>query len=108
MAYIIVRPTRREREERLAESAVRGKERGIGIRGVVRNTEEAYEVQRMQAREGEEFKQPYAVSGYSKEAQRADFEMMQRAGIRDDLIEEYQAYEIRRSKLRTPFDWEKQ
>ena len=105
MAYIVVKPTRREREERLAESAARSKDKDI--RGVVRNTEEAYEVQRQQAREGEEFKQPYAISGYSPEAKRADFELMQRAGIKDELIEQYQAYEVRKSR-RTPFDWEKQ
>ena len=107
MPYLIFRQTRRERESRLAESRARSPER-TPVEGVVRRTEEAYELQRQRAREGQEFLRPYAVSGLSPEAQKAEFEMMQRAGIRDDLIEEYQAYEIRRSKLRTPFDWEKQ
>ena len=103
---LIFRPTRREREERLAESRVKGVDKNV--RGVVRNTEEAYEFQRQHTREGEEFKQPYAVSGLSKEAQRAEFELMQRAGIKDEMIEKYQAQEIRRERFRTPFDWEKQ
>ena len=103
---LIFRPTRREREARLEESRAYGQDRDV--RGTVRTTEEAYELQRQHAREGEEFRQPYAVSGLSKESQKAEFEVMQRAGIKDELIEKYQAQELRHERLRTPFDWEKQ
>ena len=105
--YLIFRPTRRERESRLAESRARSPEQ-TPVEGVVRRTEEAYELQRQRAREGHEFLRPYAVSGLSPEAQKAEFELMQRAGIKDDLIEEYQAHEVRRERFRAPFAWEKQ
>ena len=103
---LIFRPTKREREERLAESRTKSSDKNI--RGVVRTTEEAFEVQRAHAREGEDFKQAYAVSGLSPEAQQAEFEAMQRAGIKDDLIEKYQAHETQRERLRVPFAWETQ
>lgn len=101
--YLISKPTRREREERLTESVARSKEKGI--RGVVRNTEEAYEVRRQHEREGEDFVLPYAISGFSSEAERAEGEVLQRAGIKPEHVE---AYLSRQKRLRVPFDWEKQ
>jgi hypothetical protein len=77
--HIISRPTRREREERLAESRAKSGERGI--EGVVRRTEEAYEVQRQRAREGKPFDKPYAVSADAPESIQAEREVLQRAGL---------------------------
>lgn len=82
MAYFIVKQTRREREERLAESRAKSPERGI--EGVVRRTEEAYEIQRQRAREGKPFDKPYAVSGDAPESIQAEREMVQRAGLDPD------------------------
>ena len=85
----ISRPTRREREERLAESRARSGERGI--EGVVRRSEEAFETARAREREGLPFDRPYAVSGRSPEAKQADGELMLRSGISAEAVEEYQA-----------------
>jgi hypothetical protein len=80
--HIIVRPTRREREERLAES--RAKSGDPNIVGVVRRTEEAYEIQRQRAKEGYAFDKPYAVDGAAPESIQAERELVQRAGIDPD------------------------
>lgn len=85
---IISRPTRREREERLSESRARSGERGV--EGVVRRTEEAYEIERQRAKEGKPFDRPYAVSGRSPEAKQADRELMLRAGVSEEMVEKYQ------------------
>ena len=82
MAYFIFKQTRREREERLAESRSTSGVRNV--EGVVRRTEEAYEIERQRAKEGHEFKRPYAVSGDSPEARQAEVELLQRAGIDPD------------------------
>ena len=82
MPYQINKPTRREVEERLAESRAKSPERGI--EGVVRRTEEAYEIQRQRAREGHEFKLPYAVSGDAPESKLAEQEVLLRAGLDPD------------------------
>ena len=77
--YFIVKPTRREREERLRESAARSSQ--PGVRGVVRSLEEAHDMQRQHEREGEAFTRPYAVSGDAPESKQAEAETMLRAGI---------------------------
>lgn len=80
--YFISKPTRREREERLAESRAKSPERGI--EGVVRRTEEAYEIQRARAKEGHVFDKPYAVDGNAPESIQAERELVQRAGLDPD------------------------
>jgi hypothetical protein len=87
--HIISRPTRREREERLAESRAKSSERNI--EGVVRRTEEAYEIQRQRAREGKPFDRPYAVSGDSPEARQAEAELIARTGVSEEVVERYMA-----------------
>ena len=82
MPGFISRPTRREREERLAESRDKAASAGIrNVEGVVRRTEEAYEIERARAREGMEFKRPFAVSGDSPEAKQAEQDLLRKAGI---------------------------
>ena len=85
MPYFISKPTRREREERLAESRAKSGERGI--EGVVRRTEEAYEIQRQRAKEGKPFDKPYAVDGNAPESIQAERELVQRAGIDPDTYQ---------------------
>lgn len=86
--HIISKPTQRELQERLSES--RGGRRDV--RAVVRTTEEAHDVQRRLEREsGEAFEKPFAVSGASPEAKQAEREVMERAGIKPESVEEYQA-----------------
>lgn len=83
MPYFISKPTRRELQERLAETAARSTMRGV--RGELRRTEEAYEVQRRLEREtGEPFTKPFAVSGDSPEAIQAERETLVKAGIDPD------------------------
>lgn len=92
MAHFISKPTRRELQERLAESASKSSMRGV--RGELRTTEEAHDVQRRVQREtGETFTKPYAVSGSSPEAKQAEREVLERAGIHPDHIERYQEAE---------------
>ena len=84
MPYLIFRSTRREREERLAES--RAKPSGQkNIEGVVRTTEEAFELSREREREGYEFKRSYAVSGDAPESKLAEAELMARAGVPEEI-----------------------
>lgn len=82
MPYFISKPTRREREERLAES--RSKAGRNDIQGVVRRTEEAFEIERQRSREGHAFDKPYKVSDASPEAIQAERETLQKAGIDPD------------------------
>ena len=90
MVYIIVKPTRREREANLAESCTRSVQRGI--RGVVRTTEEAHDMQRQHEREGEEFTRPYAVSAGAAESQKAEAEVLLRAGINPETMQKLHTY----------------
>lgn len=83
MTYLIFKPTRSEREERLRAS----RPQGYNVRGGVRTTEEAVEMQRIHEREGERFTRPYAVSGDSPEARQADAETKLRAGINPETNE---------------------
>ena len=93
MAHLISKPTRREREERLAESRARS---GIpNVEGVVRRTEEAYEIERARAKEGKAFDRPYAVSGNSPEAKQAEAELMVRSGLPEEGVDRYQRQQER-------------
>lgn len=86
--YIIRKATQREVQERLAESAAGRRD----VRGVLRTTEEAHDIQRRLEREtGEPFVKPFAVSGNSPEAKQAERELLERSGVRPEQVEEYQA-----------------
>lgn len=77
--YIIVRPTRREREANLAESRSRTSHRGV--EGTVRATEEAHELSRQREREGIPFNRAYAVDANATDSKKADDELVLRHGI---------------------------
>ena len=84
MPYLIFKPTRREREERLRErtpQSFRGQ-----VRGAARTLEEAQEVQRQHEREGEEFKQMYVALG-GPEVKQADQDELLRAGVNPETWE---------------------
>lgn len=90
MVYIISKKTSRELHEHLAETAARSSQ--PGVRGELRTTEEAHDVQRRLEREsGEAFVKPFAVSGDAPESKQAERELMERAGIKPESVEEYQA-----------------
>ena len=74
MPYFISRPTSRELREDLRASA-RGDSR---IRGRVRTTEEAHDIQRRLEREGEAFERPFRVSADAPESKQARIEIAQR------------------------------
>ncbi len=83
MVYIISKPTRRELRENLAES--RTQTNLPGVRGKVRNTEEAIEVaDRLRREEGLDDIPVVAVDGESKESKQARIEIAQRAGFAAD------------------------
>lgn len=67
MAYQINKPTSRELQERLAESQ-RGDSR---IRGRARTTEEAHDIERRLAKEGEAFTKPFLISADAPESRQA-------------------------------------
>lgn len=74
MPYFIFRQTRRELRENLAES-----QRGdSSIRGRTRTTEEAHDIERRLAREGEEFTRPFAVDKDAAESKQARIEIVER------------------------------
>ena len=77
---IISKPTSRELRERLAESQ-QGDSR---IRGRVRTTEEAHDIERRLAREGESFDSPFVVDADAPESKQARIESAQRAGFKAD------------------------
>ena len=87
MAYFISKPTRRELQERLAESQ-RGDSR---IRGRTRTTEEAHDLERRLSHEGEDFERPFVVDPNAPESKQAERELMERSGINPASVEEYQA-----------------
>ena len=82
MVYIIVRKTRRERDDSLRESASKSTARGV--EGEVRRTEEAMTIEHDRTREGKPFNKPYAVSAASPEAKQAEEELLLRTGIDPD------------------------
>lgn len=79
--YIISRPTRRETQERLAES-----QRGnSSIRGRVRNLEEAEAVQRrLEVEHGEAFEKPFVIDADAPESKQARIEIAERLGFKAD------------------------
>lgn len=80
MAYIISKPTRRELQERLRETAARNPQ--PTVRGVMRRTEEAFEVsERLRRETGEE--PILAVDGDAPESVQARIEIAQRIGSTD-------------------------
>ena len=79
MPYFISHPTSRELRENLRASA-RGDSR---VRGRVRTTEEAHDIERRLAREGEEFTKPFWVDANAPESKQARIETAQRIGSKD-------------------------
>ena len=79
MPYFISKPTFRELRENLRASA-RGDSR---IRGRTRTTEEAHDIERRLACEGEEFVRPFRVDANAPESKQARIEIAQRAGSKD-------------------------
>ena len=77
MAYLIVKPTRREAEQRRREGLARAGLSPKRYRGRARCAEEAHDTQRALEREGEKFDKLWEVSADSPEAKQAS---------RDDLI----------------------
>ncbi len=77
MPYFISKKTSRELREDLRASA-RGDSR---IRGVARTTEEAHDIERRMAREGESFEKPYLVSGEAPESRQARLDLARRSNI---------------------------
>ena len=97
--YFIVRPTRREREERLRELTPPA---SVGrVRGATRTLEEAMEIRRQHEREGEEFKKVYeALDG--PEVKQAYEDEMVRSGRDPDTREA-----LPRRSFKTPWEWAK-
>lgn len=85
MPFQINKPTSRELQERLAESQ-RGDSR---IRGRVRTTEEAHDIERRLAWEGESFDKPFLVSADAPESRQARIDLASRIKPSDpESIEE--------------------
>ena len=77
--HIISKPTRREQQERLRETASRSP---VPAAGVVRRTEEAFEIsERIRRETGKEL--VYAVDGDAPESVQARIEIAQRIGSKD-------------------------
>lgn len=87
MVYIIVKPTRREAEDRRRESLSK---RGLSprrYRGTARTVDEAHDAQRSLEREGEAFDKLWAVSGDSADARQANEDLMLRSNINPETME---------------------
>ena len=84
---IIIRPTRREAEERRREGLAKARLSPKRYRGTARTTEEAHDVQRSLEREGESFDKVWSVSGESKDAKQAHEDLMVRTGINPETNE---------------------
>ena len=87
MAYLIVRPTRREAEASRREGLAKAGLSPRRYRGTARSVEEAHDKQRGLERDGETFDKLWEVSGDSKEAKQADQDMKLRAGINPETGE---------------------
>ena len=87
MPYIIIKPTRREAEDRRRESLAKAGLSPKRYRGTARTVEEAHDVQRGLEREGETFDKLWEVSGESREAKQAHEDMMVRHGFNPDTNE---------------------
>jgi hypothetical protein len=84
---IIIRPTRREAEDRRRESLAQSRLSPQRYRGTARTTEEAHDVQRSLEREGETFNKLWEVSGESADAKQADQDLKLRQGINPETNE---------------------
>ena len=87
MVYLIVRPTRREAEQRRREGLAKARLSPKRYRGTAGSVDEAHDVQRALEREGETFDKPWAVSGDSQEGTQAHEDMMLRTGINPETEE---------------------
>ena len=85
--HIIIRPTRREAEERRRESLANAGLSPKRYRGTARTTEEAHDTQRSLEREGEQFNKLWVVSGDSAEAKQAAIDLKVRQGINPETNE---------------------
>ncbi len=84
MPGFIFKPTRRELQENLRESASRSSM--PNVRGRVRTTEEAHDIERRLAREDGGFEtdaRPIAVDANAPESKQARIEIAQRVGSKD-------------------------
>ena len=104
MAHLIFKPTRREAEERRRESLAKAGLSPKRYRGTARTTEEAHDTQRSLEREGETFDKLWQVSSDSKDAEQAECDELQNAGVNPETWEPMQP---RRRSLITPWDWAK-
>ena len=87
MAYLIVKPTRQEAEQRRREGLAKAGLSPKRYRGVARTAEEAHDTQRALEREGESFDKPWEVSADSPDAKQAHEDLMERTGINPDTNE---------------------
>ena len=87
MVHIIIKPTRREAEERRREGLAKAGLSPKRFRGTARTAEEAHDTQRQLEREGETFDKLWEVSGDSPEAKEAYEWQMQRQGVNPDTNE---------------------
>lgn len=87
MVYIIVKPTRREAEERRREGLAKAGLSPKRYRGTARTAEEAHDTQRSLEREGEAFDKLWEVSGESPDAKQAHEDLMLRQGVNPDTNE---------------------
>ena len=101
---IIIRPTRREAEERRREGLANAGLSPSRYRGTARTTEEAHDLQRSLEREGETFDKLWEVSGDSPEAKQAEYNELQNVGINPET---WEPMKPRRRSLITPWEWAK-
>ena len=87
MVYIIVKPTRREAEQRRREGLAKAGLSPRQYRGVAQTAEEAHDTQRALERDGEVFDKPWEVSGDSPDAKQAFEDEMVHTGINPDTME---------------------
>jgi hypothetical protein len=87
MVYIIVKPTRREAEQRRREGLAKARLSPKRYRGTARCAEEAHDTQRALERDGETFDKLWVVDGESKEGKQANEDLMLRTGISPETME---------------------
>ncbi len=85
MVYIIVKKTTREREAHLAETRSRSSQRDI--EGVVRTSEEAFEIARQREREGKPFDKLYQIESESAEGKQAHIDHMLKMGVNPETMQ---------------------
>ena len=87
MVYIIVKPTRREAEQRRREGLAKAGLSPKRYRGTARTAEEAHDTQRALEREGEPFEKLWQVAEDSPEAKQAEQDILIRQGINPETNE---------------------